>query len=62
VAASSTTASVFALMVKTSGFFVFLTMLHELPRIAPERRHRLNVFFDVNMMTSHCPDSTQRPS
>jgi hypothetical protein len=22
-------------------------MLHELPRIAAERRHRLNVFFDV---------------
>ena len=32
---------------KNERFLRFLEMLHELPRIAAERRHRLNVFFDV---------------
>src|ERR671922_1809057 len=28
-------------------FLRFLELFHELPRIAAERRHRLNVFFDI---------------
>src|SRR5438552_6362999 len=32
---------------KNQRFLRFLEMLHELPWIAAERRHRLNVFFDV---------------
>jgi hypothetical protein len=32
---------------KNQRFLRFLELLHELPRIAAERRHRLNVFFDV---------------
>jgi hypothetical protein len=32
---------------KNQRFLRFLEMLHELPRIAAKRRHRLNVFFDV---------------
>ena len=32
---------------KNQWFLRFLEVLHELPRIAPERRHGLNVFFDV---------------
>jgi hypothetical protein len=32
---------------KNQGFLRPLEKLHELPRIAPECRHRLNIFFDV---------------
>src|ERR1700739_4943662 len=32
---------------KNQWFLRFLEVLHELPWIAAERRHRLNVFFDV---------------
>jgi hypothetical protein len=32
---------------KNQRFLRFLEVLHELPWIAAERRHRLNVFFDV---------------
>src|SRR6266436_5813980 len=32
---------------KNQRFLRFLEVLHELPRIAPECRHRLNVFFDI---------------
>src|SRR5437660_4287559 len=32
---------------KNQRFLRFLKVLHELPWIAAERRHRLNVFFDV---------------
>jgi hypothetical protein len=43
---------------KNQRFLRFLELPHELPGIAAERRHRLNVFFDVKHMTSHCNDST----
>src|SRR6266478_9433455 len=32
---------------KNQRFLRFLEVLHELPWIAPECRHRLNVFFDI---------------
>lgn len=35
---------------KNQRFLRFLELLHELPRIAAERRHRLNVFFDVKQV------------
>src|SRR5690349_4620144 len=41
---------------KNQRFLRFLEQLHELPRIAAERRHRLNVFFDVKH--DDCDDST----
>src|SRR6266850_7385486 len=43
---------------KNQRFLRFLELPHELPRIAAERRHRLNVFFDVKHNDLHGNDST----
>src|SRR5258708_12139436 len=37
----------FSIDCKNQRFLRLLEMLHELPRIAPECRHRLNAFLDV---------------
>src|SRR6266478_1003631 len=37
----------FSIDCKNQRFLRLFEMLHELPRVAPECRHRLNVFFNV---------------